>query len=63
MFAARKGGNSEQEWWLHVPGQRTGGWHRTRCSPETDSVTNHIPDVREGDITQSRAKSLVLRNL
>ena len=33
-----------------------------RCS-DLQCVTNHALAVRDGDITQSRAKSLVLRKL
>ena len=49
--------------WLHVPGQRTGCWHRALYFMGTDSVTNHTLNHREGCITQSRAKSPVLRKL
>ena len=33
------------------------GWHQKRCSLDSHCVTNHALAVREGDKTQSRAKS------
>ena len=39
------------------PGQRTSGWRQSRCSLDSPYVTNHTLTVREGVITQSRAKS------
>ena len=49
---------------LHGGGrQGTSGWHRARCSLDSDSVTSHTHAVHEDDITQSRARSLVLRKL
>ena len=39
------------------PGQRTSGWRQSRCSLDSHHVTNHTITVREGVITQSRAKS------
>ena len=39
------------------PGQRTSGWRQSRCSLDSHYVTNHTLTVREGVITQSRAKS------
>ena len=49
MSAARK--NTKK------PGQRTSGWRQSRCSLDSHYVTNHTLTVRDGVITQSRAKS------
>ena len=39
------------------PGQRTSGWRQSRCFLDSHYVTNDTLTVREGVITQSRAKS------
>ena len=39
------------------PDQRTSGWRQSRRSLDSHYVTNHTLTVREGVITQSRAKS------
>ena len=57
MFAARKSSSTEPEADAPNPGQRTSGWHQTRCSLDPQCVTNNTLAVRERDITQSRAKS------
>ena len=55
MFPANMRDYFERGRWLHVSGQRTGGWQRMRCPLERHSVTSHALDVREGNKTQSRA--------
>ena len=57
MSAARKSSSTEREADAPKPGQRTSGWRQSRCSLDSHYVTNHTLTVREGVITQSRAKS------
>ena len=57
MFAARRSSSTERETDAPYPGQRTSGWHQTRHYLDSHCVTNHTVSVREGDTTQSRAKS------
>ena len=51
MFAARKSSSTEREADAPYLGQRTSGWHETRCSLVSHCVTNHTLAVR------GRAKS------
>ena len=57
MSAARKSSSTEREADAPKPGQRTSGWRQSRCSLDSHYLTNHTLTVREGVITQSRAKS------
>ena len=57
MSAARTSSSTEREADAPKPGQRTSGWRQSRCSLDSHYVTNHTLTVREGVITQSRAKS------
>ena len=57
MSAARKSSSTEREADAPKPGQRTSGWRQSRCALDSHYVTNHTLTVREGVITQSRAKS------
>ena len=57
MSAAHKSSSTEREADAPKPGQRTSGWRQSRCSLDSHYVTNRTLTVREGVITQSRAKS------
>ena len=57
MSAARKSSSTEREADAPKPGQRKSGWRQSRCSLDSHYVTNRTLTVREGVITQIRAKS------